>query len=214
MQRRTCFIFLVLLGLGTSTLWAHPVSYQNALSLMTWNQPYVNDTWVTYSYRPYGAVVARYMRMDMEDGAEMKLYLPQADFLLYRKNARHYQANVYAYGGYGVQDLDRVRSGAGVLGMEADAEDRKYYGSFAFQSILPTRGPTLYQTTVRAGIAPYVAEFQELGTWFIVQYQVNPQLRQRSDFTPLLRFMYRNILAETGVGVTHGDWLLNFMVHF
>ncbi len=214
MKRRIIVLLLFLTGgLGTR-LEAHPVSYQNALSVMTWNQPYVSDTWMTYSYRPYAAVVARYMRMEMEDGSEMKLYLPQADFLLYRKNDRHSQANLYVYGGYGAEEMDGSSRGAGVLGVEADAEDRKYYGSLAFQSVLPGLGPNVYQTTARAGMAAYPSEFEELGTWFILQYQVNPQLRRRSDLTPLLRFMYKNMLAETGVGVTHGDWLLNFMVHF
>jgi hypothetical protein len=214
MRRRISVLILLLSSLWPRPAAAHPVSYQGALSVMTWNQPYLNDLWTTYSYRRDMAVAARYMRMEMEDGSEMKLYLPQADFLLYRRNARSYQANLYAYGGYGAETLGGDSDGAGVLGLEADAEDRRFYGSAAFQSILPGKGPNVYQTTVRLGAAAYPAEFEELGTWFILQYQDNPQLSLRQDVTPMIRLMYRNVLAETGVGLTHGDWLLNFMVHF
>src|SRR5262249_2746404 len=145
---------------------------------------------------------------------EMKLYFPQADFLVYRKNAKTYQANVYAYGGWGAETLNDTTANAGLLGAEADAEDRRYYGSAGFESILPTLGPSIYKTRVRVGKSAYLAEYDELSTWFILQYQDNPQLSQRSDLTPLVRLMYRNVLAEAGVGVSHGDWLFNLMVHF
>jgi hypothetical protein len=214
MPRRVVFMALLLGAFIVSHASAHPVSYQGALSVMTWNQPYMTDLWTTYSYRWNAALAARYMRMDMEDGSEMKIYLPQADFLLYRKNGRNYQANLYAYGGYGKETMAGESDGVGLLGIEADAENRKYYSAVGFQSILPGLGPNIYQTTARLGVAAYEAEFNELGTWLIAQYQANPQLSLRQDLTPLVRLMYRNVLAEAGVGVTHGDWLLNFMVHF
>jgi hypothetical protein len=151
--------------------------------------------------------------MQMDDGTAMKVYLPQADFLLYRKNARAYQSNVYVYGGWGAETLEGKTGGAGVFGAEADAESRRYYGSAGFQSVLPTLGSNVYQTTLRLGAAAYPAEFDEVGTWFIVQFQNNPQLSRRRDVTPMLRLMYRNMLAEIGGGFS-GDLMLNFMVHF
>src|SRR5262245_14485045 len=105
MQRRF-IVMLFISGIIPAQVLAHPVSYQGAVSVMTWNQPYMTDIWTTYSYRWNAAVAARYMRMDMEDGSEMKIYLPQADFLLYRKNGKKYQANLYAYGGYGAETMN------------------------------------------------------------------------------------------------------------
>jgi len=211
MRKGLCFLFLTACPLASA--WAHPVSYQGALSVMTWNQPYLTDYWSTYSFRPNAAVAARYMRMAMKDGSEMKVALPQADVLLYRKNSRTSQANLYAYGGFGGETMEGTGHGAGLLGAEADAESRRYYGAAGFQAVLPGLGPNVYSTTVKVGTAAYLAEFDELGTWLILAYQNNPQLRRRQDVTPLIRLMYRNVLAEAGSSFS-GEWMLNFMVHF
>jgi hypothetical protein len=204
------FLFFTLVG---SVASAHPVSYQGAVSVMTWNQPYFTDFWTTYSYLPNAAVAAREMRMTMRDGSEMKVFLPQADFLLYRRNARTFQANVYAYGGYGVERLERNDSHAAAFGAEADAESRKYYGAASYQALIAGEGADVYSTTLRAGLAAYPAEFDDLGTWLIVAYQHNGQLTQRDDVTPMVRLMYRNMLTEVGSSFA-GNWMLNFMVHF
>src|SRR5262245_62048430 len=113
MQRRYGVLPLLLSGILATVAEAHPVSYKEALSFMTWNQPYLNDIWSTYSFRPNAAVALRYMRMDMKDGSEMKVYVPQADFLLYRKNHPHYQANLYVFGGYGGETMDTESGGTG-----------------------------------------------------------------------------------------------------
>jgi hypothetical protein len=204
------FLFFSFTG---SVASAHPVSYQGAVSVMTWNQPYLTDFWTTYSYLPNAAIAVRGMRMTMRDGSEMKVFLPQVDFLLYRRNAKTFQANIYAYGGYGVERFEKSDSHAGAFGAEADAESRKYYGAASYQGLVVGNGPDVYSTTVRAGIAAYPAEFDDLGTWFIVAYQHNGQLTRRDDATPMVRLMYRNMLAEIGAGFS-GDWMLNFMVHF
>src|ERR1700744_2969911 len=110
-MRKGIFALLFLL-LPCQHASAHPVSYQGAVSVMTWNQSYVSDFWTTYSYAPFGAAAARYMRMDMKDGSEMKVALPQADFLLYRKNAKTYQANIYTFGGWGGETVQNSAHGA------------------------------------------------------------------------------------------------------
>jgi hypothetical protein len=192
---------------------AHPVSYQGAVSVMTWHQPYLNDFWTTYSFDRRGAVAARYMRMDMRDGSEMRITLPQADVLLYRRNARHFQSNLYAFGGWGGEKTDGRAGNAWVYGVEADAESRFHYVAAQVQGVSPSRGPDVYSAVLRAGIAAYPAKFEELGTWLIVAYQDNPKLARRRDLTPFVRLMYRNVLWELGAGVS-GEVMLNFMVHF
>jgi hypothetical protein len=180
---------------------------------MTWNQPFMSDNWLTYSFRSDMAVAARTMRFDMKDGGDYRVYLPQFDYLVYRRNETDYQANLYAYAGYGSVTFQGQSGTTGLGGLEADAESRKYYGLAKVEGMLPTLGPTYYQYQARVGIAPYVAEFNEIASWLILQAEYHPSLTRNYAVTPLARFFYKNVLWETGVSLD-GDWMANLMFHF
>ncbi len=191
---------------------AHPVSYQGAVGVMTWNQPFMSDDWITYSFRPDAAVAARHMRFDMPEG-RMEFYAPQLDYLVKRWNERDSQANIYVYGAYGTARFQNQTQGAGLAGLEADAESRKYYVSVKYEKMWGNLGPDFVHGEARLGIAPYEAEFNEIASWFMIQYQYHPELLKKEVVTPLMRLFYKSVLFETGVG-TDGDWMLNFMFHF
>src|ERR1700728_4187058 len=95
------FLLAMLAIFTSSKSFAHPVSYKDATSAMTWNQSFLTDIWTTYSWRDDAAIAARYMRMTMKDHQQFQLYTPQLDLLLHRWNEKSYQANIYAYGGFG-----------------------------------------------------------------------------------------------------------------
>lgn len=205
---------LILFVLITSPVVAfcHPVSYQHALGVMTWNQPFMGDTWITYSFRPDAAVAARIMRFETPEG-KMQYLAPQFDYLAKRWNETDYQANLYFYGGYGVMAADNTTRGAGLAGFEADAESRKYFISTKYEKMWADLGPDYYHAEARVGVAPYEAEFNEIASWFMIQYQYNPALIKKFSLTPLARVFYRNFLFEMGVS-TDGDWMFNSMFHF
>lgn len=94
-------IFLSIL-FGSVTAFAHPVSYKGAIGVMTWNQPFLSDYWLTYSLLPNAAIAARSMRMEMPEGTYL-VYFPQVDFLAKRWNNPNSQANIYTYGGISKQ---------------------------------------------------------------------------------------------------------------
>ncbi len=110
---------------------AHPVSYQGAFALMTWNQPFLSDFWAAYSFRPDMAVAARAMRMNMDQGGESISYLGQFDYLAKRWNGDDFQANIYTYAGFGGVRFQNQNGATGLVGIEADAESRRlfYLGS-------------------------------------------------------------------------------------
>jgi hypothetical protein len=97
---RVVFGFILVGLLGASNVWAHPVSYQGATAIMAWNQPWLSDYWIAYSFRPDMAIAARSMKMDMPEG-RLWVALPQYDVLLKRWNQKDSQANIYAYAGGG-----------------------------------------------------------------------------------------------------------------
>lgn len=192
--------------------YAHPVSYKEAVGVMTWNQSFLTDIWTTYSFRPDMAIAARYMRMDMPEG-NFHVYLPQYDVLFKRWNGKEYQANIYGFAGFGGADFNNQHGTAWMGGMEADAESRKYFISGKAEWMNPTVGPNFEHYEFRVGIAPYEAEFNEIAAWLMVQYQYHPALIKKQVLTPLARFFYRNVLWEAGMSL-EGDSMINLMFHF
>jgi hypothetical protein len=191
---------------------AHPVPYQGAIGVMTWNQPFMSDDWITYSFRRDMAFAARHMRFDMPEG-RTHYYAPQLDYLVKRWNLPNAQANIYAYGAYGAMNFQNKTTGAGLAGAEADAESRTLFASAKYEKMWARTGPDFYHVEARVGAAPYEAEFNEIAAWFMIQYQHHPVLTRKDVVTPLIRLFYKSVLFEPGVS-TQGDWMLNFMFHF
>lgn len=179
---------------------------------MTWNQPFMTDDWITYSFRPDMAVAARHMRFETPDG-RMQFYAPQFDYLVKRWNERESQANIYAFGAFGALNSQIRTAGAALGGVEADAESRTYFIMAKLEKMWGSSGPDFNHGEFRLGVAPYEAEFNEIASWFMIQYQWHPSLLKKEAITPLIRIFYRTVLLETGVS-TDGDWMMNFMFHF
>jgi hypothetical protein len=204
-------VSLVALSAATPA-FAHPVSYQEAIAVMAWNQPFLTDLWTTYSFRPDMAIAARYMRMEMPEGT-MRYALPQYDLLVKRWNEKEYQANIYGFGGFGRTDFRGQIGTAWIGGTEVDAESRTYFISAKAEWMRPNQGPRFDHYEFRVGIAPYEAEFNEIAAWLMLQVQYHPALVRRQVVTPLARFFYKNVLWEIGMSLD-GDSMTNLMFHF
>src|SRR6185295_12715540 len=107
-----------------------------------------------------------------------------------------------------------AQSGTAPLGgLEADIESRKYFLMGMIEGFVPTVGENFYLSSLRVGMAPYEAEFNEIATWLMLQAQHHPSLTKDYAVTPLVRIFYKNFLVEAGVSFD-GDGMLNFMFHF
>jgi hypothetical protein len=203
------FLILILLS---SQVYAHPTSYKGAKSVMTWMQPFLWETWNSYSLDYDKAIAVRYQEAQMPNG-RMKVAAPQLNWLAKRWNGSDYQANVYLYGGYGSAWLGQQQGGLGFGGIEIDAEDRQYYSMAKAEWMKADFGRDSYSYAARLGIAPYASAFDELAAWLMVQFQYHDSLIRKSAVTPLARFYYRNVLWEIGMS-TDGDAMANLMFHF
>lgn len=210
MRKHIPFLNLILL-LSTSA-FAHPVSYQGATAVMTWNQPFMSDSWIAYSFRPDMAAAARFMRMDMPEG-RLNYSGAQLDYLVKRWNGDNFQANLYAYGGAGNANLNSRNELAYFGGVEADVENRKYFSLLKAESMQMDFADDFNHIEARLGMAPYEAQYNEWATWFMVQAQWHPSLQKKFVVTPLARLFYKSFLIESGVSLD-GDWMMNFMFHF
>ena len=206
------FLVVFCPAIWSSAVSAHPVSYQGATGIMTWNQPFMSDSWMTYSFRSDTAVAARFMRMEMPDG-RANYTGAQLDYLLFRRNEVQSQTNLYVYGGAGSVQFQNSLGGAGFVGVEADAETRKYFGLIKTEYMRSSIAPEFSHVEARIGIAPYEAEYSEVASWLMLQAQWHPGLQKKFAVTPLIRLFYKSVLWESGVS-TDGDWMMNFMFHF
>ena len=99
--------------------------------------------------------------------------------------------------------------------LQFDIEDRKYYFLAQYLQLTDSDDTQLEQTTVRAGLAPYVGNFDDLHTWFILEWSENRFLNEKpeEDLTPYLRFFYKNVLFEIGQSFD-GATRFNYIIHY
>lgn len=211
--------FLTLTGLILSLFivkaHAHPVAFAGSYSIMTWNSQEMSDWMFTHSFTSRFSTTARYLRLGTEEG-ERTFYMPQVNFLLKRWNELDSQANIYLSAGHGGEKLKSSYSTISSAAFEADWESRKYYVSFKEDVLISHKDSSknIYQTKMRVGFAPYLAEFDEMNSWFILQVDKNNKSESKSiKVTPFIRMFYHNVLTEFGAS-SKGDAQFNFMVHF
>lgn len=204
-------LFLSILGTKAE---AHPVAFAGSYSIMTWNSKEMSDWMFTHSFTSKTSLAVRYLRLQTEEG-ERTFYIPQVNFLLKRWNELDSQANIYLSLGHGGEKINSSFKNTSSAAIEADWESRKYYVSFREDAIISHKNSdrNIYQTKVRAGFAPYLAEFDEMNTWFILQADTSNKMDDEFKLTPFIRLFYHNVLTEFGVS-SKGDAQFNFMVHF
>ncbi len=202
------------LFVSIGTAYAHPVAYEGSYSLMAWNSKEMSDWMFTHSFTAKNSLSMRYQRIKTFEG-ERTFYFPHVNFLLKRWNELESQANVYLSVGHGGEKVNSSFKDTSFLAVEADWESRKYYVSAREEILLAHRNSSqnIYQSRLRAGFAPYLAGFEELNSWFILQFEKSNNSIDEFTVTPLIRLFYKNVLIETGVN-QKGDSQFNFMVHF
>ena len=204
---RTCLIFC---GLATAAS-AHPVAYDGARQWMTGVS---GDAFNFEFYQSYTARTAWGLHAMAFDRSENDGFAAlQHNWLLKRWNLTNAQANIYAGLGAGVAKREGTSAEpAGVGFFRADYETRRVYTAFetkAMTSEAFNRGIV----GVEAGFAPYLAEFDELNTWLILQAKHTTGMEDEFNLIPKLRFFKNNIFVE--LGTTHrGKPVASLMIHF
>jgi len=199
---------------GSSIAIAHPVSYKEAVGLMSYNTPQMNEILLTYSFTPHFALAGTYLR-----DSKSEFYVPRANFLLKRWNNEDSQANVYLSGGAGYEKFGSKNYGVKLAEFVADWESRKYYVYFDHlylnrdnrdNTMLPDRDYN--HSKLRVGTAPFLADYADLNVWLILQGEKHLNESQ-IEMTQFLRFYIKNTLWEVGARFD-GGWAFNYMVHF
>lgn len=192
---------------------ANPVSFKDGWGVMPAYTREWSDLNVNYSVtNRYSLGASLFYREGKDTTATFGV--AQYNYLLKRWNEKESQANVYLSGGLGGRtDSDHGDAAAGYGGVEADYETRRIYTLASAETMQSADGVGFSRLRGRAGVAPYLARFESLHTWLVLQVDYMPELKTDTSVTPLVRFFYDNFALEAGVSLK-GDPFLAAMAHF
>lgn len=193
-------------------LMAHPTSFQGAWSLMNESTTDTRHTMLTYSHRYWLASAAHYVRMENpEEQNTFEMGGVGLNALIKRWNLPKSQGNFYISAAGGREFTQGLSErNVAKLAIDLDWEDRDYYIALGHRQYFRQDFDDIDVKKLRLGFSPYLGEFDELNTWFIVEAM---QMNQETiEVTPMFRFYYRNVLWEVGSSL-RGNWMFNFMVH-
>ena len=126
----------------------------------------------------------------------------QYNYLVKRWNELDSQANVNASVGIGGRhDSRENESLAGYAALEGDYETRRVYSQLAAETLQSGASVHFSRYRARAGIAPYLAPFDGVQTWLIMQVDYMPEMEDSLRLTPVTRFFYNNFAFEGGVSL-------------
>ena len=63
-------------------------------------------------------------------------------------------------------------------------------------------------------MAPYLAKFDALNTWLVLQLDVMPEMDESTRVTPMVRLFYKNFVLELGASLEKGTPFVAGAAHF
>lgn len=156
-----------------------------------------------------GAPQIRHMR-DKQTHVE---FGPQVNTLVKRWNFSDGQANIFNMSGAGISRKGNDNGLAAWTGFLMDYETRRIFISYE-PKLMVTEGDgaTVWQRG-RIGFAPYLANYEDLNTWLMLQADHHPHKEDTMVVTPLTRFYYKAFLLEAGYSSNDKvmfNWRLQF----
>lgn len=209
---RNLLLFLIIISsIGVN---AHPTSYKEAIGLMSYNTPKMSEVLLTYSLEHNFAIATTYLR-----DSNSEFYIPRLNYLAKRWNNDSSQGNLYLSAGAGIEKFNSKNYGVRLAEVVADWENRKYYIYFDHLYLKRDNesNPLLTHkdynhSKLRIGTAPFLADYEDLNIWLILQGERHLD-EQQVEMTQFLRFYIKNTLWEIGAGFD-GGWAFNYMIHF
>jgi hypothetical protein len=132
------------------------------------------------------------------EGPSLEAEMANYSKLLKRWNAPDSQANIYAGVGVGRGRRAGVEGWAGATSLQADWEDRRWHIMLQEQAVFVPGGSRLV-STIMAGWAPYLAEYDEWAPWIYWTFQHENGDGVGFVHGPSLVLMHQNYLLELRV---------------
>lgn len=185
-----------ILGLSPALAAAKPTSYVGGTMVMAEHDETGSTVSVDYTFDPKYAV-ALYAKQE-RGGMEYNTVGPQLNTLIKRWNLPHGQGNIYNMTGAGVSHYQGENEFSAWTGFLADYETRRIFTSYELRAMYADTIETSLWQRARVGVAPYIANYDDLNTWLMLQVDHHPSKDETWVATPLVRFFYRTTLVEVG----------------
>jgi hypothetical protein len=209
---KTTTLLSLTFGLAlAANLEAKPLSYVGGLMLMQENDETGHTFSFDYTFRPTNAV-GFYLKQE-ENGKEILMLSPEFNTLLKRWNLADGQGNIFNMSGAGVA-VYRGRTQPSLwTAFLADYESRRWFLSYEPRFVYNGDIEKSFWQRARVGIAPYLANYNQLNTWLMLQVDHHPAKHDHFVATPLLRFFYKNYLFEVGYQ-SNQHIMVNWQIQF
>ena len=207
-------LFCILFVVNMSFVYAHPVSFEGSKGIMGYHSPLLSHVQLNYSFKHWFALGVHYYEVPNQQ-MDLSAGFVSANFLIKRWNGASYQANLYGVIGAGSSRLGTNSQEALLSKLQFDIEDREYYFLASYGQINTEKMIDLKDGLVRFGVAPYVANYNDIHSWIILEWRSMELVEGGfvDDVTPFLRVFYKNLLFEIGQSF-NGLTRFNYIVHF
>lgn len=198
-----------------SEAFARPVSYAGGTTLMQRNDAHMHSVHLHYSPTAHYSLgyKGEYWRE-----RDWQFHGLQANYLAKRWNMPKAQANIYVKSALGVAysdagAFDGETQAAGFIGFAADWENRRFFTSYENRATEAGDIDSFFMQKARIGVAPYIGDYGDFHTWFMLQLEHEPESRDHFTLTPLVRVFKDKYLGEFGIS-EDGDILANVIIRF
>ena len=202
-------IILIITIFNTPTQ-SRPISYPGGWTIMQLNNSQKNRIHIHYSPKVnYSLGVAFEKRSDNQ-----RLNI-QLNTLIYRHNTKYSQGNLYLKTQSGIMSDNQQKNINTIITIAGDWETRRYFTHYKFSSEYFPQYQSQINQKIRLGIAPYVANYGAIHSWFMIQ--INSTFKNKKthnyEITPLIRLFKGTILTEIGLSLNK-KLMLNIVKRF
>ncbi len=203
---------LLTLAAGTSVSEARPVSYPDGWTVMQRNNGDRSALHIHYSPTARDSI-GLYTERNWTD--DIQFTGLQYNRLVKRWNGKGSQANLYGKVAVGQADPfgDKDPELSGFASIAADWETRRWFTSYELRAS-DFAGNESLSHSARVGVAPYIGDYGDLHTWFMLQVDNSPEADEPRTITPLVRFFKGVQMVELGYTIESEEFLLNWIVRF
>lgn len=201
----------VLAWLAADSAEAKPISYVDGFMVMQENDETGHTLSLDYTIDPKLAV-GLYAKKE-RGGDEFFTVGPQVNYLLKRWNLPHGQGNIFGMTGAGVSRFHGDEEASAWTSILADYETRRIFTSYEIRGMYAGDIEKSLWQRGRVGFAPYLANYDDLNTWLMLQVDHHPAKDDTVVVTPLVRLFYKTTLVEAGYSSNNHvmfNWVLQF----
>jgi hypothetical protein len=205
---RLSLILTSVIALSTD---AKPLSYVGGTMVMQENDETGHTLAIDYTFDPHFAlgVYAKYET----GGDNFWMAGPQLNTLVKRWNLPDGQGNIFNMTGAGTARQGSRSQPAAWSTMMADYETRRVFVSYEARFMYARDIESSVWQRAYAGIAPYLATYDQLNTWALIRIDHHPAKNDHFVVTPVLRIFYKTIWLEAGYS-SNNHVMVNWTVQF